>query len=481
MLFPRQRTSIIVAATILLTTTGSLFGQNSEYERRLAAMQEARGRASNAYDEFNSENTYRVAANPNMPRKQPATAQRIRSANSPAPRQEASQQPMARQPMPRQPMSREVMASQPTRSSGQYDRIARMPQNVARPGQMRVAQLHDQPMVGGGAPVMDDGVYEGVVDGGEYYEESMGCDDCGGCGSECGYFQNDACCSDGSCPPGDCWLQGLGGLLTRGDYFFGAQGFQSPMYRHPGTDRELEQDCNFGFYGGFNWGMPLCRLSCGLFAGQFGVRSVHTNLGGNEFTLDKREQTFMTAGLFRRVDYGVQGGVVADILWDDWYTRSNLVQLRSDIGYLWGGGTSFGFRYHTNLNEDQGSGIINGQTIDNIFTTTVDSYRFYLRHEACTGGYGELFAGWSESDQSILGGEIDAPITECLATQAGVTYYLDDTLPPTTSNRLGGYVNEAWNIYAGFSYRPCGRSYYRNYDRPFFNVADNGSMLIRRR
>jgi hypothetical protein len=178
------------------------------------------------------------------------------------------------------------------------------------------------------------------------------------------------------------------------------------------------------------------------------------------------------------VDYGIQGGVAADVLWDNWYTDSQVSQLRSDIGYLWGGGTSFGFRYHTNLSGDEGEGTINGQTIDNILTRTVDSYRFYLRHEAYTGGYGEVFAGWSEFDQSILGGEIDVPITDLLATQAGVTYYIDDTSPPTTSDRLGGHVNEAWNIYAGFSLRPCGRNYYRNYDRPFFNVADNGSMLL---
>jgi hypothetical protein len=356
--------------------------------------------------------------------------------------------------------------------------MARAPRNDQGSGPVRVAQLNDQAIIEDGTPIMDGGVYEEVVDGGEYYEESVGCDDCGSCGSDCGYFNQDHCCDRGICPPGDCWFQGLGRILTRGDYFFGAQGVQSPMYSNPGSDFELQQDNNFGFYGGFNWGMPLCRISCGLFAGQFGVRSVQTNFGGNQFTPESRDQTFMTAGLFRRVDYGIQGGVAADVLWDNWYTNSQVSQLRSDIGYLWGGGTSFGFRYHTNLSGDEGEGTINGQTLDNILTSTVDSYRFYLRHEAYSGGYGEIFAGWSEFDQSILGGEIDVPITNLLATQAGVTYYIDDTQPPTTSNRLGGYVNEAWNIYAGFSLRPCGRNYYRNYDRPFFNVADNGSMLL---
>ncbi len=458
MLFPPKRTTIIVAATLLLSSAGNLFGQNAEYQRRLAAMQQARGRAATGYEEFNTQSNYRVAANPSGQEQVP-----LRVASRPTQATGNS--------------SRSV----PRNNVAPSNRVARMPQSSQRSAPNRVAQLHDIPMDDGGAPVMDHGVYENVIDDGGYYDESVGCDDCGvECGSDCGFFQGDHCCSDGSCPPGDCWLNGLGGVLMRGDYFFGAQGFRSPMYSIPGNVTDLEQDNNFGFYGGGNWGLPLCRLSCGLFAGQFGVRSVQSNFGGNEFTTENRDQLFMTAGLFRRVDYGFQGGVVADILWDNWYTETKLVQMRSDIGYLWVGGTSFGFRYHTNLSDDQTSGVIRGQTINNILSITEDSYRFYLRHEANSGGYGELFAGWTDSDQTILGGEIDVPITHMLATQAGVTYYMDDTVPPTASNRLGGYVNEAWNIYAGFSIRPCGRSYYRNYDRPFFNVADNGSMTVRR-
>jgi hypothetical protein len=64
--------------------------------------------------------------------------------------------------------------------------------------------------------------------------------------------------------------------------------------------------------------------------------------------------------------------------------------------------------------------------------------------------------------------------------QAGFTYYLGDEAPLPASGYAGGNANEAYNIFVGLAFRPRGRSYYRSYDRPLFNVADNGSMLIAR-
>ena len=41
-------------------------------------------------------------------------------------------------------------------------------------------------------------------------------------------------------------------------------------------------------------------------------------------------------------------------------------------------------------------------------------------------------------------------------------------------------MNDAWNISVGLVFRPQGRCYYQSYDRPLFNVADNGSMMVDR-
>lgn len=338
----------------------------------------------------------------------------------------------------------------------------------------RMAQLAEGSIVDGSSPIIESDYF--LEEDDSFYEEEFG--GYSECGDSCGYFS--MCGDRGGCPDDFCWFSSLGQILYRGDYFFGAQGFQKPLLSAGGDPSGLIDDSNFGFYGGFNFGLPLCRITCGLFSGQFGVRSVQTNFGGAGFTAESRDQLFMTAGFFRRVDYGFQGGLVYDFMWDNWFTDSQVIQARAELSHLWVGGTSFGFRYHGNASDDNTSGVLVGNDISEIRTFSEDSYRFFLRHEAMGGGFGDFFIGWTDSRQTIVGFALDVPITHSLAAQTGVTYYGDDTPATATTDQFGGYLNEAWNIYTGFSWRPAGRQWYRGYDRPLFDVADNGSMLIRR-
>ena len=65
---------------------------------------------------------------------------------------------------------------------------------------------------------------------------------------------------------------------------------------------------------------------------QVGYRGVSSHYSGASFAEDSRDQGFLTAGLFRRVDWGLQGGAVVDILFDDWYYNSlTLTQLRGEL------------------------------------------------------------------------------------------------------------------------------------------------------
>jgi len=422
--------------------------QDGQYQQRMAAMEQARNRG------YSSETNQRMSS----PAGSTSVATRPVGTSS------------AREGMP----NRGASSAGSHRSSSQtYTAAAGSPS--AGSANYRTAQLYEHSVIDGGSPVIHSDQH--YHDHSYYVEEGSGYAECG---ESCGYFN--FCGDRGGCPDDLCWLSTVGQILYRGDYFVGAQGFQTPMFAAPGTANAsgLIDDSNFGFYGGFNLGLPLCRLTCGLFSGQFGIRSVQTNFGGAPFTPESRDQLFMTAGFFRRVDYGFQGGVVADIMWENWFTNSNVVQVRGELSYLWAGGTSFGFRYHGNISDDVTSGSLGGAPVAAIRTFSEDSYRFFLRHEVMSGGFGDLFVGWTDSEQTIFGFAFDVPLTHTIAAQTGVTYYLDDTSVPTGSNVLGGYVNEAWNVYAGFSWRPAGRSWYRGYDRPLFDVADNGSMLIRR-
>ena len=170
---------------------------------------------------------------------------------------------------------------------------------------------------------------------------------------------------------------------------------------------------------------------------------------------------------------------MADFLHEEWFTETDLVQLRADIGWVYPAGHVFGFRYATGVKDETTDGIFNGNEFDGFFQTTDDNFRFYYRHAAAWGGYGEGFIGWAESSQTVIGLDIDLPVTNRVAIQSGFTAYLNDDVADI-SNFQGGNLNETWNLYIGLSFRPSGRSRYRSYDRPLFDVADNGSFVVRR-
>ncbi|MBX3416418.1 MAG: hypothetical protein KF851_02350 [Pirellulaceae bacterium] len=322
--------------------------------------------------------------------------------------------------------------------------------------------------------------------GGYLQGESVygGCDSCGdysGYGRGCGvdsYF--DGCCDRGGCPEGlaDCWLGKLGLLLYRGEYFAGAHGFHAPAFQ-PGTANNLFQDSSFGFHYGANLGVPLCRITCGLLSGQIGIRSVHSDFSGMPFSDSDRHQLFFTTGLYRRVDHGLQLGVVADFMEESWFVDSSLVQIRGETSWVFYGGNQLGFRFTKNVQDDVGSGVLNNVPVNNLITSSFESYRFFYRQIGFEGaGFSDWFLGWSEDSHFIGGIDFDVPITERTALQSSFTYFL----PQDDAQRFpgGGNAAEAWNISVGFVFRPQGRCYYQNYDRPMFGVADNGTMVLRR-
>lgn len=338
-----------------------------------------------------------------------------------------------------------------------------------------------------GSPVMGQSIVtqtiEGPIDGGMVYGNEVITDgSCDSCGDPSGYFTDD-CCGRGGCPDDmPCWQGPIGQTLRRalrtGSYFFGATAFRHPAYTSPiGTD--LEHDCNFGAYAGFNLGIPLCRLFCGRVSGQFGMRSVQSNFGGTSFTDSSRDQLFVTAGIYRRVDYGLQAGVVVDYLAEEFFTQSDVAQLRGEVSWAYPNGGALGFRFTSSQQEDSSAGVFNGTTFTDFASTTDNHYRLFLRKIINAGGWEEIFAGWTENDHFAVGADFDIPVSQYMAMQAGAVYYLSDLEAPN-SNLGNTRIDDAFNIYVGFAFRPQGMAYYRSYDRPLLPVADNGTMLIRR-
>jgi len=449
---------------------GSAEGQQADFERRMAAMQQARARAATP-----APATVRVAsadigvdytAPPAPPKERVASRARI-----PQP---------ARQPVVREHgTTRDAQAAQ-VRSIAPAPRVASVPRTSRGVG---TTQFSGHSIIDGGSPIVDDIISESFVGGEVVSGECTSCDSCGG-GN---YFEQNACCGRGGCPPGQpCLLAGLGAslgtALYNGEYFGGATAFRSRLFDTPGgAAGELSSDNSHGFYGGFNLGLPLCQVTGGILSGQVGIRSVQTNFNGSEFTPENRDQLFITAGFFRRVDYGLQGGVVADVLHEEWFTENDIVQIRGELGWVFGSGRTLGVRFATNTQDDITDGTFNGNSFTNLVTSTEDTYRIFLRQERVGSGFGEIFVGTSELDQTIVGLDFDVAVTEHVGVQAGFNYYLNNEgLPAGTTNVVGGNSAESFNVFIGLVFRPRGRAFYNWYERPLFSVADNGSLLITR-
>ncbi len=329
--------------------------------------------------------------------------------------------------------------------------------------------VSDSVIVDNGTILSDSVVYEGEVIG----------DACTTCGDAGGYF-SDNCCGRGGCPDGaGCWWTGpLARAIRSGSYFAGATAFRHPAFAPPGQT-DLNLDSNFGAYAGFNLGIPLCRLSCGQLSGQFGVRSVQSQFGGGELSPDSRDQTFITAGVYRRVDSGLQAGVVADILTEEFFVDSDVTQIRAEVSWAYPSGAAVGFRWASNQQDEVSSGTFAGNAFDDFTTSSITNYRFFLRKVQNSGGWEELYGGWTDDGQGVLGADFDIPLAERIALEAGAVLYLsDDTLPG--SGVGSSRIDDSFNIYVGFAFRPQGRAYYRSYDRPLLPVADNGTFLLRR-
>lgn len=247
----------------------------------------------------------------------------------------------------------------------------------------------------------------------------------------------------------------------------GVNGFKGPSNRG--------ESGSFGFYEGVNWGAALPCIGYGELGGQLGIRVVQSNLSGAAFTTNQRDQFFATGGIFRRVDWGLQGGVVVDYMHDDWYAEVDLVQMRGELSWIYPNCHEIGSFFTAATQSDQGISTINGAPILETFEGT-DQYAFFYRRLNDLGNW-RLYAGFTGESDGLLGGDFQWAASSCWALEGGFSYLI-----PEESSSAGGFVEESWNIGLGLVWYPgrrCagGQDYYR----PLFDVADNGSFFVDRR
>jgi hypothetical protein len=286
------------------------------------------------------------------------------------------------------------------------------------------------------------------------------CDSCG----------SDFCCSNPS------------GYLfdwSRADLWAGTAGFVGPSnFITSGANANGAVEGSFGFQEGINFGSRLPSLLSGQMGAQLGARFIQSHLDGSAAGTDNRQQAFATAGLFRRVDYGLQAGLVVDFLHDDWIYKADYLQLRGEASFLFSPCHDFGFRFTDSQRSDSVTAKLAGSTT----STTLDlaalnTYRFFYRYRygERSRGQAEIQAGWTEDSGTVLGVDLKTPLQNQLGLMTSATYLL----PPAGASP--GFASEGWNLSIAIAWTP-GRCFglARDYYRPLFDVADNGSLLTKR-
>jgi hypothetical protein len=302
-----------------------------------------------------------------------------------------------------------------------------------------------------------------ILDDNQFHDASLGCDSCG---------MSTTCC----CNP-------VGFLLdwSRADLWMGVTSFSSPANfltaNNLGSNNNGQIEGSFGFQEGFNFGARLPSLLAGQMGSQVGMRFTHTQLDGTSAGADNRTQAFVTAGLFRRVDYGLQGGLVVDYLHDDWVYKADLVQLRGELSFLLSPCHDLGFRFTDSQQVDDTDATIAGLTAPvTIQLSSLNNYRFFYRYRFSERGRGlaELQAGFTEDSGAILGVSLKTPLQNQLGLETHATYLM----PPSDTDQP--YVSEGWNVGMAIVWTP-GRVFgtARDYYRPLMDVADNGSFLMK--
>ncbi|MDG2383621.1 MAG: hypothetical protein P8N76_18255 [Pirellulaceae bacterium] len=245
------------------------------------------------------------------------------------------------------------------------------------------------------------------------------------------------------------------------------------------NEGNLGRDASFGFHYGLNFGTAAKNIILPPSVGwQIGFQGANSNLNGSSFSTDERSQAFVTFGLFRRGDYGLQGGIVMDYMRDEWYYDASLAQARGELSMAITPAKSLGFRFATSVTQDTVLAETFGGS-ELITWGTKDQYKFFYRTRLMAGGRGEaqVFAGFTGDSEGLIGGISRLPLHNGWALETDYTYVI-----PSESKQHGANEHEAWNVQINLVWYPgslaCGSCF--RYHRPMFDVANNGSMIVRR-
>ena len=160
---------------------------------------------------------------------------------------------------------------------------------------------------------------------------------------------------------------------------------------------------------------------------QFGVNGIHSNFSAAERTDETRNQIFATGGLFRRVDWGLQGGVVFDYLSDHWYADYEVTQLRGEGSWVFPCAHELGFWFTSALDEDTAvSTFDRPRAVETETFEPIDLYAFFYRRrfEELPGAQFRFYAGFTGDSDGLIGGDLRLPLSCDFSLECAFTYQI---------------------------------------------------------
>jgi hypothetical protein len=301
---------------------------------------------------------------------------------------------------------------------------------------------------------------------------------CGMCDPGCGIADPGCGCADPSCGvPGCGSCVGIPGpdywcvpicfpRLKDVTFWGGVHGFRGPRDFIPAG----QSNSNFGFQEGVNLSgrAPLVGFLFPELSYQLGFQSLQSRLSGTATSSADRDQQFVTAGLFRRTEAGLQFGAVFDSMTDDLDERVTLNQVRYEVSLKTPRGRELGFWGATSTND---------AVSDGVKFATIDQYNIFYRWNFKDGYQGRIWGGVSGDGEGILGADFYAPLNDRWSVQTGFNYQI-----PDENAGLAGVSQESWNIGIDLVWHwgRTARKGCRSPFRPLFQVADNGWMFVDR-
>ena len=267
--------------------------------------------------------------------------------------------------------------------------------------------------------------------------------------------------------------------LRRYEFFAGTQSFSGPMNFQSDSSRTATGG-SFGVHQGIQWTSPMPWIFQGWFTGQFGLRGTQSHFQDSTFSQDGRNQLFLTVGAFRRVDYGLQGGLVVDYPKERWYYRTSLTQLRGELSFRTLRGSEFGFAFATGIEdkfieENFDSGVPNQV---NSTIAPMDTFRFFYRFHPMGSKRTSttIASGFTDDRHFLAEGTLETVLTRQLGLRVQALYVL-----PNSDIATDRFEQESWAMGISLVYTP-GRGFATGlgYEQAMLSVADNSSFLVGR-